>query len=151
MRAYLYLALFAGLLAALTGSHWYAYNAGVSREQGRLEAKYKKAMVEAQAAAKAKEDALTLAYDKVANEYEQGKRDAQAAADQFVADLRSNELRLRKRWTCPRIVPPTEAGPSEPDAATADREESAGRIIGAAAECDRQVIGLQNIIKADRR
>ena len=145
MRAYLAIAL----LIALIGSHWYAYSAGVSREHDRLELQYAKALEKAQQAARAKEDALTAAYDKIANEYEQGKRDAQAASDKFVADLRSNELRLRKRWTCPRLPSP-EASPGEPDAAERDREESAGRIIRAAAECDQQVSQLQAIIRADR-
>ena len=146
MRAYLAIAL----LIAMIGSHWCAYSAGVSREHDRLELQYAKALEKAQQAARAKEDALTAAYDKIANEYEQGKRDAQAAADKFVADLRSNELRLRKRWTCPKL-PSVEASPGEPDAAERDREKSAGRIIRAAAECDRQVTQLQSIIKADRK
>lgn len=136
-------------LAALIGTHWAAYSAGVSREHDRLELQYAKALEKSQQAARAKEDALTEAYDKIANEYEQGKRDAKAAADKFVADLRSNELRLRKRWTCPKL-PSVEASPGEPDAAERDRNESAGRIIGAAAECDQQVSQLQAIIRADR-
>lgn len=141
--------LCSGLLLALIGTHWLAYSAGVSQEYDRLELQYAKALEKSQQEARAKEDALTAAYDKIAHEYEQGKRDAQAAADKFVADLRSNELRLRKRWTCPRLPSP-EASPGEPDAAERDREESAGRIIRAAAECDQQVSQLQAIIRADR-
>ena len=145
MRAYLAISL----LIALIGSHWCVYSAGVSREHDRLELQYAKALEKAQQAARAKEDALTAAYDKIANEYEQGKRDAQAASDKFVADLRSNELRLRKRWTCPRLPSP-EASPGEPDAAERDRNESAGRIIRAAASCDAQVTALQALVRADR-
>ena len=75
--------------------------------------------------------------------------DAQAAADKFVADLRTERLRLRERWTCPKLPGP-EARTREPDAAERDREESAGRIVRAAAECDKQVTQLQAIIRADR-
>ena len=39
---------------------------------------------------------------------------------------------------------------AEPDAAAADRNDSAGRIIGAGAACDAQVIGLQELIRAYR-
>ena len=145
MRAYLAIAL----LIAMIGSHWCAYSAGVSREHDRLEAQYAKETAKAQAAAKAKEDALTAAYDKIAHDYEQGKRDAQVIADKFAADLRAERIRLRDRWTCPNL-PGTETRSGEPDAAERDREESAGRIIRAAAECDQQVSQLQAIIRADR-
>mgnify|MGYP000930139085 CR=1 FL=1 len=41
--------------------------------------------------------------------------------------------------------------PSEPDAGTGDREESAGRIVQAADECDAQVKGLQELLRLERK
>jgi len=99
---------------------------------------------------KAQDDKLAAAYDKIAQEYERGKKDAQAVADTVVADLRTEQLRLRQRWTCPKL-PKAQASTGEPDAAKRDREESTGRIVRAAAECDQQVTKLQDIIRADRK
>lgn len=84
--------------------------------------------------------------------YEEGKANAQAAADRAVADLRAGNLQLRDRWQgCEaRRVSGPAAPAGEPDAAADDRIESAGRIVRAAAECDAQVRGLQALIQADR-
>ena len=146
IRAYLCL----GLLLALIGTHWYAYSAGVSREHDRNEAAATKAANQFLIAQKVQDDKLAAAYDKIAQEYERGKKDAQAVADTVVADLRTEQLRLRQRWVCPKL-PKAQASPGEPDAAKRDREESTGRIVRAAAECDQQVTKLQDIIRADRK
>lgn len=123
---------------------------GASREREKNEAANTKAANAALLAQKAQDEKLAAAYDQIATEYERGKKDAQAIADRVVADLRSEQLRLRNRWTCPKL-PEAETSPGEPDAAKRDREESAGRIVRAAAECDRQVSQLQEIIRADRQ
>ena len=99
-------------------------------------------------------DALTDAQNAVSAAYEKGKADAEANAKRVVADLRAGNLVLRDRWTScqassglPRPTPDT----SEPDARTADRDESAGRIVQAAAQCDAQVKGLQSLLRLERQ
>ena len=99
-------------------------------------------------------DALATAQNAVSAAYEKGKADAEANAKRVVADLRAGNLVLRDRWTScqassglPRPTPDT----SEPDARTADRDESAGRIVQAAAQCDAQVKGLQSLLRLERQ
>ena len=99
-------------------------------------------------------DELATAQNAVSAAYEKGKVDAEENAKRVVADLRAGNLILRDRWTScqassglPRPTPDT----SEPDARTADRDESAGRIVQAAAQCDAQVKGLQSLLRLERQ
>ena len=146
MRAYLALAA----ILALIGAYWLGDHNGVSRERKRNDTEATKAANQFLIAQKVQDDKLAAAYDKIAQEYERGKKDAQAVADTVVADLRTEQLRLRQRWVCPKL-PKAQASPGEPDAAKRDREESSARIVRAAAECDQQVTKLQDIIRADRQ
>ena len=105
-------------------------------------------------AASRHKDELATAQNAVSAAYEKGKADAEANAKRIVADLRAGNLVLRDRWTScqassglPRPTPDT----SEPDARTADRDESAGRIVQAAAQCDAQVKGLQSLLRLERQ
>ena len=82
-----------------------------------------------------------------ATEYERGKRDAQTTAQSVVDGLRAGTVKLRAHWDAcetQRLADGTAAS-VELGTAARDREESAGRIVRAAAECDAQVIGLQRI------
>ena len=110
---------------------------------------------ETKAKEKAREDKdkLADAQNAVSAAYEKGKRDAEQNSKRVVADLRTGNLVLRNRWTACQAsldVPTTPAGPSEPDAGAADRAESAGRIVQAAAQCDAQVRGLQELLLLER-
>ena len=99
-------------------------------------------------------DALATAQNAVSAAYEKGKKDAEATAKRTVADLRAGNLVLRNRWTVCEAnlgVPTATPAPSEPDAGTADRAESAGRIVQAAAQCDAQVKGLQELLRLERK
>ena len=99
-------------------------------------------------------DALATAQNAVSAAYEKGKADAEATAKRTVADLRAGNLVLRNRWTACQAspdVPTAPAAPSEPDAGTADQAESAGRIVQAAAQCDAQVRGLQELLLLERK
>lgn len=87
----------------------------------------------------------------IATKYEGDKNaiERQAAAD--LADLRAGNLRLQERWrSCSASLPGAATGPSEPDDGADDRATSAIRAVRAAAECDAQVRGLQEVVKADR-
>lgn len=111
------------------------------------------ARVEASEEARLKEIMAARAANAVADAYERGKQDAQAAGDRVAADLRAGNVRLQDRWRgCEAGRVSTIAGASgEPDASAADRNDSAGRIIGAGAACDAQVIGLQQFILSERQ
>ena len=105
-------------------------------------------------AASRHKDELTAAQNAVSAAYEKGKSDAEATAKRTVADLRAGNLVLRERWTSCQAssgLPRPATDTSEPDAGTADRDESAGRIVQAAAQCDAQVRGLQELLLLERK
>lgn len=105
----------------------------------------------AQEAARLVEQYHAKELNDIATRYEQDKRDAQAKADAVVADLRSGALRLQRRWQgCESVsgrLPDHPANQSELDAAERERQESAGRAIGAAEACDAQVAALQDALR----
>ena len=111
------------------------------------------AQVVASEAARQQEQDKAQAANEVAAAYERGKDDAKAAGDRVAADLRAGVSRLQDRWRgCEaRCVPGTADTSGEPDASAIDRNESAGRIVGAAEQCDAQVIGLQQFIRSERQ
>lgn len=121
----------------------------VAKDQAALAA----AQVEASESARQQEQDSAKAANDVAAAYERGKDDAKAAGDRVAADLRAGVSRLQDRWRgCEaRRVPGTADTASEPDASAIDRNESAGRIVGAAEQCDAQVIGLQDFIRSERQ
>jgi len=120
----------------------------VAKDQAALAA----AQVEASESARLDEQNMARAANAAAAAYEQGKADAEQAAADVVAGLRAGNLRLRDQWQgCKAGGVSSPSGTArEPDAAAADRNDSAGRIIGAGAACDAQVIGLQELIRAYR-
>ncbi len=99
-------------------------------------------------------DALATAQNAVSAAYEKGKADAEANAKRVVADLRAGNLVLRDRWTSCQAssgLPRPTTDTRELDAGTSDRNESAGRIVQAAAQCDAQVKGLQSLLRLERQ
>jgi hypothetical protein len=90
--------------------------------------------------------------EQVATQYEQEKEDAKRSGDGVAAGLRAGSARLQQRWQgCEAArVSDLGAGIAISDAGADDRSQSAGRIVGAAAECDAQVRGLQAQVRADR-
>ena len=121
----------------------------VAKDQAALAA----AQVVASEAARQQEQDRARAANEVAAAYEKGRDDAKAAGDRVAADLRAGVSRLQDRWRgCEtRRVPGTADASGEPDASAIDRNESAGRIVGAAEQCDAQVIGLQDFIRSERK
>jgi len=103
-------------------------------------------------AARAVEGRQAIAFDAISGQYEQDKEHAQADADRTIADLRAGNLRLRAAWRCPATrVPEAGASTGKPDASAADRDESAARVVRAAAEADAQIRALQAILTAERQ
>lgn len=106
------------------------------------------------ALAKADAAALTLkeerksaaAANSLAAKFEKEKIDAQNSSARLVADLRAGNQRLHQRWQASLAtaeLSAAAAAASQPDGGADDRIESAGRAVGAAAQCDAQVRGLQ--------
>lgn len=82
----------------------------------------------------------------LAAQFEKEKADAQAVSERVVADLRAGNLRLHQRWqaaVATSELSSAAAAASGVNGGAADREASAGRIIGAASACEAQVAGLQ--------
>lgn len=146
--------LIAGLALAclLLGVGWYAERAGHAVTKATFVAEKATAAREFSQAARAAEQKEAEALNRIAQSYDQGKRDAEAEGKRVVADLRAGNLRLQRHWqgcqaTAERVSE-TLARTREPDAAEQSRRESAGRIVRAAAECDAQVAELQKALKA---
>ncbi len=82
----------------------------------------------------------------VAARYEQEKKHAQDQSDRLVDDLRAGQRQLHQRWQAAlhtAALSQAVAAASQPDGGADDRFQSAGRIIGAAEQCDAQVRALQ--------
>lgn len=152
VNALLYLAIAAMLLLG-SGA------IGHRMATAELTAKFKDHLVsdarkaeEAEAKARLAEHQLATAQSAVAAAYEQGKQDAETEQQRVLDDLRSGALRLRRQWgSCEtQRLSATAAAAAELDAARRDREDSAARIVRAAAQCDAQVSGLQDLLRAER-
>lgn len=153
------IAIIAGILsiggAAVGGYQKGKFDAALKAKDamGAHLAKDAKAEATAIKGAQDAKDKLATAQNAVGAAYEKGKRDAETSAKRVVADLRTGNLLLRDRWTACKTsagLPETPTSSSEPDAGTSDRADSAGRIIQAAASCDAQVKGLQEILRLER-
>lgn len=94
----------------------------------------------------AKERTDAKAANALAARYEKEKTHAQTESDRLVAELRAGNSRLHDRWQAAihtAALSQAVASASQPDGRADDRYESAGRIIGAADQCDAQVRALQ--------
>ncbi len=161
MNLSLILALILAAILGLAGAGVTGYNKGKTDAERVAKLNMDEHLVEdreaeriATEAASRHKDELAAAQNKVSAAYEKGKSDAEAAAKRTVADLRAGNLVLRERWSACKAsadLPAAAAGPSEPDATAADREQSAGRIVQAAAQCDAQVKGLQELLSLERK
>ena len=161
MNLSLILALVLAAVLGLGGAGVAGYNKG--KTDAELVAKVamdkhlsedREAETKAKDKAREDRDKLADAQNAVSAAYEKGKRDAEQTSKRVVADLRAGNLVLRNRWTACQAsldVSTTPADPSEPDAGTGDREESAGRIVQAADQCDAQVKGLQELLILERQ
>ena len=98
------------------------------------------------------ERAKARALADIGTQHEEDRREAETVPAAVAADLRAGNLRLQQRWAgCEtQRLSDSAAAASELDAAARDREESAGRIVRAAAQCDAQVRGLQELLILER-
>lgn len=145
--------LLAGL-AGFVGYHYGSKHADTRAELAMAEhvALDEQAKLSATMEARTLELRLSTAQAAVSDAYEKGKQDAQAESERIVADLRAGTLQLRQRWQgCESARATVFAAPAgQFDAGTADREESASRIVRAAIEADEQIRGLQRLLIQER-
>ena len=144
------------LIALLAWGGHGLYRAGYDKANVRAEkiiGDMAKAEAKAQQKARDTEHKLAQANDKAAQQYEQGKADAEAAGKRVTADILAGNVRLRREWQgCETDrLSGAAARAAEPDATANDRAESAGRIVRAAREADEQIKGLQDILRAERQ
>ncbi|HDX0923916.1 TPA: endopeptidase [Stenotrophomonas maltophilia] len=142
--------LLLGVIVWQRGSVSIAHRAADKAASSRdvMEGERNAARAEADAASEAlKAERLSAtAANTLASKYEKEKNDAQKASDRLVADLHAGNQRLHQRWqafVATAELSSAAAAASQPDGRADDRIESAGRAIGAAAQCDAQVKGLQ--------
>lgn len=152
-QAYALLALCALLWAF---GHW-RYNAGQAEVQARWDAQE---AVYAVQRAKAAEDARKVEerhraeYRAIADRFLKDAENAKLETDRVIAGLRSGNVRVRQRLTCPSL--PGAAADSTGVAETGPRglqPEDAAAIVGAGAEADavaRQLNALIEAVKAGR-
>jgi hypothetical protein len=139
--------------SAYTWAYTNGYNAANVRAE-KVIGQFAQAEADAQAKARAAEAKSAGENARIADAYEKGKQDAEAAGKRVADDLRAGNLKLRNRWQgCQATDRVSDAATraAESDAEAADRAESAGRIVRAAREADEQIKGLQDILRAERR
>jgi hypothetical protein len=141
----------AGLLVGFACGYWWVDGNRDAAVRTLAEAR-EQAVVEAARASESlreREAALALAIGPQAGaKYIEELENVKAENDRLLADLRADNVRLRKRWNscaADRVAQDADAG-RELDEAARLRDESAGRIVRAAAECDAQVRGLQGVV-----
>lgn len=144
-------------VVALLSALYFRGSAALSDAGARTaqqEADYQRSRANAVEGVLIKERAKNEALVEISTKYEADKREIETAAERTVADLRAGNLRLRQLWEAKAAtadLSATVAAASQPDDGAADRKESASRIVRAAAECDAQVVRLQEVIRADRQ
>ena len=125
------------------------YNAGQASVQGKFDA-YKTEIQKAVAirlaenAAKEAEDRKVFA--EIAKQHVEDIENARLKAERVAADLRAGNIKLRNHWrSC--TAAQAAANPEGTDEDPRLREESAGRIIGNAAEADSWIRALQDVVR----
>lgn len=127
-------------------AHRAADQAASSRDGMEIERDAARAEADAAAKTLKAERGSAAAANNLASKYEKEKNDAQKASDRLIADLRAGNQRLHQRWqasVATAELSAAAAAGSQPHGRADDRIESAGRAIGAAAQCDAQVRALQ--------
>ena len=149
--------LLAVLFVTYSGAVWrWGHKTGKREVQAVLDQRILVDAIKGQIASEAArkhEQADAQANARIAEAYEKGKQDAEAAGKRVADNLIAGNLKLRKRWQgCEATDRVSDAATraAESDAEAADRAESAGRIVRAAREADEQIKGLQDILRAER-
>lgn len=107
---------------------------------------------EFEASARLRERTHQADLNAIEDAYDDRIREAEQAGDRTADDLRAGNLRLLKQWrSCESAPAVSGADPSGQwvDGSTELQAASVGRIDRAVSACDAQVIGLQDVIRAN--
>lgn len=140
------------LIAATAYGVWQRGSAAVAREsagKAKSEARASKAAMKAAQAITRIERVRVADANKVAEQYENEKIEAEHEASRLADALRSGTVQLQKRWRCP-AVPAVGADSGKPNGESDDRAESASRAIRAADEADAKIRALQEFVRKER-
>lgn len=144
------LAILLGVIVWQRGSVWKSDAAAAAAIASRYDANTKlsaaKAEIDELGSTIATERGNVRAANALAARYEQEKKHAQDESDRLVDDLRAGQRQLHQRWQAAlhtAAMSQAASAASQPDGGADDRFQSAGRIIGAADQCDAQVRALQ--------
>lgn len=144
-----------GLALLALAYHWGATNerTEADAEMAQLRREQAEVIAATQAKARAAERRHVDDMAAIAQTYEKERADAQRQSQAVADGLRAGSISLRDHWRGCETgrVSAIGAAVAERDAAAADREASAGRIVQAAAEADAQIRALQDIVRADRQ
>lgn len=143
--------VYVGLLAlvfALASGHYRHQRDESRKDYAAHLAADKAAMAEAVKAAKAAELKQAAEMAAAQGRWAKDKADALEKQSRVIDQLRAGTLRLQNRWRGCQPGAQAPAGAEGGDAAAADRGESAGRIVRAAADADGQITYLQSLIRS---
>ncbi len=102
--------------------------------------------------ARAKEHAATDELEQVGLKLQQETRRADKLEDEVAAAVQRGERRVRNSiCATTATVPAAPAAPGSPDGSADDGSRHIGRIVSAAAKCDAQVRGLQEVVRSYQR
>ena len=143
----------AGLLSAGLFYGHTRYVAGEQAVQVKFDAYRNNVIAKTHAAliaARRAETAQAGAIAAITEQLHQDKAHALAKQNSVIAGLRAGTVRLQKHWRCDASVSQAAGGSGRADDGAELRGNSAGRVIGAGAQCDAQVRALQAVILAER-
>lgn len=123
------------------------------RLRGEIAALERNAAIEradAQAEARAIEQAITRAVDEIAQNFLREVDDAQAKADGVIADLHAGNVRLRQEWRGCEAARLSDAATAaaELDELAELRAAGVADLVRFGSECDARIRGLQSVIRA---
>ncbi|HET8898091.1 MAG TPA: lysis system i-spanin subunit Rz, partial [Rhodanobacteraceae bacterium] len=139
-------------LVASNGLWWLAHQRASTRcaeaaaDAATLRGDIERQRADFEAAARQQERAQHNALQGVRRIMEQELSNAQTKRQQLVADLRADNVRLRAHWQgcAAASVPATATTAAGIDDAAQLRNQGAGDLVGASAECDARIHALQS-------
>jgi hypothetical protein len=137
----------------LLSAGWYVEDASHDRTKAQHQAANDRAAREFAEAARAQEQAWAERIAAADAKHQQELTDAKQAGERVADDLRSGALRLRREWSVCETgrLSNAAASAAKPDGGPADRNDLAGLVVRAGAECDAQIRGLQQVIRTLQR
>jgi hypothetical protein len=158
------LAVLVGIVAGYAKGHHDASQAGAvalakqASNTASEAAKRAQLALEFSETARATEARRAALVAEAAADYEKGKADGQAISARTVDDLRRGNLRLRAQWRCEAVpagsavhVSAPSGAAGQPDAEAELRIQDSGDLVRIGHQCDAEVRGLQEALRAQQQ